>query len=209
MLPVWMALLLAPVVAIELALTGADLGLWGSPVWRSLATALLAADGSVLRGAAPPDWPGQGLAMVVSYAFLHGGPLHMATNAPVLLLGGRLVAERTGLLRTVLLFLAAAIGGAIAFALLGPADATMAGASASGFGFLGFLVVAVARERRARRRRVLPVLLIVPAMAAGDLLLNLALDGRLASEAHLGGFLTGALFAALWRPVSGGGRRRL
>jgi membrane associated rhomboid family serine protease len=73
----------------------------------------------------------------------------------------------------------------------------MVGASGALFGLVGALVAWDTAERRALRLTLRPVLRILVILAAMNLVLWWAMNGQLAWQTHLGGFLAGAAAAAI------------
>ena len=104
--------------AIELVLWASDAGAiaaqHGLPLWRFLAVV--------------PMYRGQPEAMFVTYAFLHGGPVHLVVN--MLFSFGTVIVQRIGQKRFLLAYLVCAIGGGIGFALFSDNRLPMVGASA-------------------------------------------------------------------------------
>jgi rhomboid protease GluP len=188
----------------ELALLGADLGLWGSPRWRGIAYAHGAFWVGLLHGWRP-NYAGQPAAMFVTYGFLHGGLVHLLFNTVTLVSLGAAVIARVGQARFLVLYGTALLGGGAGFALLSRAPQPMVGASGALFGLAGALVAwaaaeAAAGERgAAARARALARGLVWPAalLVALNLVMFLAASGALAWEAHLGGFVVGLALAPL------------
>jgi membrane associated rhomboid family serine protease len=180
----------------ELVLTGADLGLWGSPVWRGLAYQW-GAFWPGLLGNWRPNYTLQPWTMFLSYAFLHAGLWHLGLNMLTLVSLGRPLVARLGRGRFWLLWLAATLGGGLGYAALSHLPQPMIGASGALFGLAGALVwLQVADLARAGA----PAALVARALLQPLLLLTLlnvlmywAMGGRLAWQTHLGGFLAGAL----------------
>ncbi|MCR9114595.1 MAG: rhomboid family intramembrane serine protease, partial [Rhodobacteraceae bacterium] len=123
--------------AIELVLSLAETGYIGTPDWRWSALLVGAFWQPVFSGVVAPVYPGQRAVMCVSYAFLHGGLMHLALNGVVLLSLGKLAASRLGTARTLLVLLLSAVGGALAFGLLASTNVPMIGASGAVFGLIG------------------------------------------------------------------------
>lgn len=147
-----------------------------------------------------PNYPSQPYAMFLTYGFLHGGVLHLAVNMITLWSLGLVVLDRVGVRGFLLLYTASILGGGIGFALLASTLAPMVGASGALFGLAGGLLAWGYVDRFSLQEALWPV-----ARAAGLLLtLNVvmwwALDGQLAWETHLGGFLTGWVAAMLIDP---------
>ena len=188
MLPLY-ALLIACTL-VEAALQLADLGLFGTVRLRGLAYEYGAFWPGLLDGW-QPNYPGQRWMMFASYAFLHGGLLHLAFNMITLLSLGRAVTERVGPWRFALLYALTAAGGAGVYALLSQSGQPMVGASGALFGLAGALIAWLWEDQpslRAALRRAGRVVLLLVAI---NVALYVALQGRLAWETHLGGFLAG------------------
>ena len=180
---------------IEAVLQGADFGLWGSPRWRGLAYQ----NGGFWRGLLDnwqPNYAGQPAVMFASYGFLHGGFVHLLVNMITLASLGRLVIERVGQWRFAAIYALSLLGGAAGFALLSTAVQPMVGASGALFGLAGVLTGWEYTARRLAREGIGPVLRVVGLLILLNLVMYWAMDGHLAWETHLGGFLAG--WAAGW-----------
>ena len=205
--PVAVLCLIVVNVSIELALAGADAGWWGSPAWRSIAYH----NGAFWAGLLDnwrPNYRAQPVAMFVTYAFLHAGLGHLAGNMLILWLLGALVAHRAGQRGFLAVYLVSAILGAAAFALLGPGSQPMVGASGALFGLAGAWKAWEFRDLRATGRSTWPVWRDLVVLAVLNLAFWYLLGGVLAWQAHLGGFLGGALAAVVLRtprvpPIAG------
>lgn len=189
-------------VLAEAVLLGADWGLWGGRHWRAMAYGYGAFWAGILHGWRS-NYPGQGLVMFFTYAFLHGGPGHLAGNMVVLWVFGRAAEARLGAWRFALLYLGAMLGGGVGFGLLATSPAPMVGASGAIFGLAGAWVIWGWQDRRAVGLRGWQAL--APALWAtlGLVVINLAtwvlLSGQLAWETHLGGTLAGMALALALR----------
>jgi len=126
------------------------------------------------------------VAGLFGYSLLHGSWVHLILNAVGILCLGHVVQVQAGTRAFILISLATALGGAIAFLLLAN-NAIMIGASGIVFGLLG--VVLRWRARKLALWRVLVVLALI-SLPAG-----LIFDAAVAWQAHLGGFLTGWMLA--------------
>lgn len=147
-----------------------------------------------------PNYPSQPYMMFLTYGFLHGGLLHLLVNMVTLWSLGLAVLDRVGARGFLMLYAASVMGGAGGFALLASTLAPMVGASGALFGLAGGLLAWGYVDRFTLQEALWPV-----ARAAGLLLtLNVvmwwALDGQLAWETHLGGFLVGWIAALLIDP---------
>lgn len=175
---------------IEAALQGADHGLWGSRRWRGLAYQ----NGGFWRGLLDnwrPNYAGQSITMFASYGFLHGGFWHVLVNMITLASLGGPVIERVGSLRFAVIYALSVLGGAAGFAMLSSAVQPMVGASGALFGLVGALTSWDLIDRRAAHANLAPTLKVVGLLVLLNLVMYWAMAGRLAWEAHLGGFLAG------------------
>lgn len=122
-------------------------------------------------------------------AFLHsrGMLLHIAFNMYALWLVGPFLEHQLGRARFVTLFLLSAVGGSVAFLLLGPYLQGVVGASGAVFGLFGAVLV-VLRRIGGDARQILVFLAI-------NTVIGFVVPG-IAWEAHLGGFLVGAALGA-------------
>ncbi len=182
--------------AFELTFQLADWGLLGAPRLRFAAYTY----GGFWPGLLSdwrPNFPGQPVTMFLTYSVLHGGFLHFLVNMITLLSLGAAVSERGGTARYAAIYVASILGGAAVYGLLAPDYSPMVGASGALFGLVGALVAWDALERRALSLPMRPVLRVVVILALMNLVLWWAMNGQLAWQTHLGGFLAGAAAGAL------------
>ncbi|WP_246063167.1 rhomboid family intramembrane serine protease [Blastococcus colisei] len=124
---------------------------------------------------------------VLTAAFLHIGPVHLAMNMLALLLFGSELERRLGPWRYLTLYLLSALGGAVAIQLLGDPRVPVAGASAAIYGLLGALgVLMLARREDLRGLLTLLLINVFVSFLPGISLLG-----------HLGGLVAGALTAGI------------
>jgi membrane associated rhomboid family serine protease len=124
---------------------------------------------------------------VVTAAFLHIGPVHLAMNMFALLLFGSELERQLGRWRYLALYALSALGGAAAIQLLGDPRVPVAGASAAIYGLMGALGVLMLVQRQDLRGLLtLLAINIVISFLPGISLLG-----------HLGGLVAGALTAAV------------
>jgi len=133
--------------------------------------------------------------MLVTYALLHGGILHLAINSVILLALGKHAASRIGAARTFLLLVLSAVGGALAYGLLSTGDGPMIGASGAVFGLIGLWQAWDFRLRKEAGLALRPVITAILGLAAANIVFFVILGGGLAWEAHLGGWLVGWVLA--------------
>ena len=150
-----------------------------------------------------PVFPGQRVTMFVSYAFLHGGFLHMAFNMLLLVHLGRQSVIRLGQGGFLLAFVLCAIGGAAGYWLLNGSDSPMLGASGAVFGFFGMTIFWDIQVRRKIGMSIDQPIRMMIGLAVMNVLLWFLVSGMLAWEAHLGGFVTGAVLARIVTPTPG------
>lgn len=177
-------------IFIEAALQGADYGLWGSPRWRGL-TYQNGGFWRGLLGSWQPNYPTQPVAMFTTYGFLHGGFLHLFVNMITLISLGRIVIERVGQLGFTAIYVLSLLGGALGFALLSSAIQPMVGASGALFGLAGVLISWEHTALRLAREGLWPVIRVVVLLVLLNIVMYWSMDGNLAWETHLGGFLAG------------------
>lgn len=190
-----------PEILFTLADSGLITGLFGSigPGLRQLGLIY----GGFWRGLLmtwEPAFPGQPVAMFLSYALLHGGLIHLIGNMVVVLSLGGVVVGRLGQGGFVILYALTAIGGAAGFALLSGSLSPMVGASGAVFGLIGAWQFWEFQDRRAAGAPLSPVGRTLVALVLVNAAMWLFLDGLLAWEAHLGGFVAGWAWAALATP---------
>jgi len=185
--------------AIEAVLILSDQGLIGDGRLRQLAYDY-GGFWPGLLGNWRPNYSAQPWAMFLTYGFLHGGPSHLVVNMITLWSLGRLVLLRVGTRGFCLLSLAALIGGAGGFALLASGLRPMVGASGALFGLIGGLLAWAYVDRFTFEEGLWPILRAVLFLIALNLVLWWAMNGHLAWETHLGGFLTGWIAALLIDP---------
>ncbi len=178
----------------ELALLGADFGLWGRPWWRTVAYEY-AGFWVGLLGNWRPNYSFQPILMFVTYGFLHAGLWHFALNMTTLFALTPPLVARIGTGRFLVLYGVSLLGGALGFAALSRAAAPMVGASGALFGLVGGYMSLEFRRRIADGRPVGPLAGAAAGLVLGNALIWWITAGRLAWETHLGGFLIGWVVA--------------
>lgn len=184
------------IALVELALTAADHGILFDPNLRGRVFLPGAFWASLLHGSAPL-FAAQPVTMFFTHALLHGSLLHMVMNMAILLALGRFAADRYGAGVILPVFLLSAIAGGAAFGLLASGAYPMVGASGAVFGFLGLWIAWDWRRHRRHGASPAPVARRVAVLAGLNVLLFFGLQGMLAWQAHLGGFLAG-LAVGFW-----------
>lgn len=150
-----------------------------------------------------PNYRGQSVTMFITYGFLHGGFLHLVVNMITLWSLGNVVLRRVGARGFILLYAGAMVGGAIGYSLLGPGFRPMVGASGALFGLAGGLLAWQYVDRFTFNQGLWPIVQATVLLIGLNLILWLTMDGQLAWETHLGGFVTGWLAATLIDPRPG------
>ncbi|MGI9416346.1 MAG: rhomboid family intramembrane serine protease [Geminicoccaceae bacterium] len=148
-------------------------------------------------------WPVWSLAVApLSYAFLHGGLLHLALNGVMLAVMGQVLERKLGMLSFFSVFAAGAIGGAFVHALIGGSPSVPLVGASAGVGAL-YGAGLVLHGRGVSLGPNTQTLLALAAFFVVTNLLGLILPAlsNIAYVAHLGGFVTGILVTAwLARP---------
>lgn len=149
----------------------------------------------------------------ITYAFLHGGFLHLAMNSVIFLALGGVILRAVGYARFIAIFIVTAVVGALVFGLLAETRAPMIGASGVVFGFFGVVKCWEWRYIRATGAppnrfwgtiiglTAINVALAVIPILAGD---PSAGFGSIAWQTHLGGFIAGWIMASLLTPHHAG-----
>lgn len=200
-LPIVIGLVIAACTLVEGALILGDFGMLGLPRLRQTAYEY-AGFWPGLLGGWTPNYGTQPYAMFLSYAFLHTDIKHFVFNMITLYSLGGAVWDRVGTRGFLILYVAAILGGGLGFGLLADTLRPMVGASGGLFGLAGGILAWNYVDRFTESRQLWPIVWII----LGLLFLNLALwwlmDGLLAWETHLGGFVFGWIAALLIDPRS-------
>jgi len=147
-----------------------------------------------------PNFSAQPWTMFFTYSFLHGGFWHLAVNMITLWSLAPLIVNRVGGRGFLLLYALAIVGGAMGYYLLNAGVSPMVGASGALFGLAGGALAWTYVDRYTAQQGLWPVAQALVLLIALNLVLWWAMDGRLAWETHLGGFITGWLVATLIDP---------
>ena len=147
-----------------------------------------------------PNYQGQPVAMFVTYGFLHGGLSHLIVNMITLWSLGMAVMSRVGAWRTSGLYCASLLGGAVGYTLLSPGLSPMVGASGALFGLAGGLLAWSYVDRFTYGQGLWPIAQAMVALIVLNLVLWWAMNGNLAWETHLGGFIAGWIAAIIIDP---------
>jgi membrane associated rhomboid family serine protease len=126
---------------------------------------------------------------VVTAAFLHYGPLHLAMNMWGLYIAGTLLEQIIGRWRFALLYLASGIAGS-AGALIASYNAATVGASGAIFGLFGALLVLERRRHIATGGQIAGIVVL-------NLVFTFAVPG-ISIGGHVGGLIAGAALMLLF-----------
>jgi membrane associated rhomboid family serine protease len=137
---------------------------------------------------------------LVTYQFLHGSPMHLFFNMFALYMFGSAIEAAFGPRRFVGLYLLSGVLGGLGYALIEPRHPCI-GASASVFGVLA--AFATIHPRAMISLLFPPVTLsawqFVLILAGMDFLFLVSgVQGRIAYAAHVGGAITGFIYASMW-----------
>lgn len=197
--PAILLVLIALCTSLELVLMLADWGILGSKRLRALAYDY----GGFWPGLLDnwrPNFTAQPYTMFATYAFLHGGVAHLVVNMITLWSLGNVVIARVGTKGFALLYLSALIGGAVGYALLASDVRPMVGASGALFGLIGGALAWLYVDRYTYNEGLLAVFQAVVMLVLLNLILWWAMNGQLAWQTHLGGFISGWVAAMLIDP---------
>lgn len=153
-----------------------------------------------LLGRWQPNYTLQPVIMFLSYGFLHAGLLHLAVNMIMLWSLGIEVIARVGLRGFVVLYFGAMICGGIGYAVLANTPVPMVGASGALFGLAGGLLAWTYVDRYVLAQALWPVMRTAGLLVVLNVVMWWALDGQLAWQTHLGGFVGGWILALLIDP---------
>jgi len=186
-------------VVIEFTLSGADYGLWGTGALRQRTYEYAGFWPGLLQNW-QPNYAGQSYLMFLSYSLLHGGLTHLLVNMFSLWSMGRAVLTRVGIWGFCLLYVGSVLGGALGFGLLSSSLIPMVGASGALFGLAGGVLAWSYVDRFALQDTLWPIAQAAVILVILNVVLWYAMDGLLAWETHLGGFIAGWVMALLIDP---------
>lgn len=187
---VFLFALIGVMLCIEFTLLAADMRIFGASSWRSTMYAYGAFWAGLLDNWRP-NFELQPVTMFLSYAFLHSGSAHVIGNMLILFLLNRILRPRIGSARFFTVYFLSAIGGAVGYVLLAKSAHPMVGASGALFGLMGAWQWTRRRVLRAAGRSLAPVHQTALFLVAANIVMLVLLDGQLAWQTHLGGYVTG------------------
>lgn len=174
----------------EVFFSGAEAGLWGDPRARMVGIDYLAF-WSGLLGDWRPNYVAQPYLMFLTYGFLHAGLEHFAVNMIMLFSLGAPIAAIVGGWRFLAIYALMLIAGAGVFAVFPETGAPMVGASGALYGLAAIVLAWNIESRRTEGQSTKPMLRIVIMLVGLNAVLWWAMNGQLAWQAHLGGFIAG------------------
>ncbi len=141
-----------------------------------------------------PNYPAQPALMFLTYGFLHLSASHLFVNMCLLIILGSMVSERAGQWRYAAIYMISLLGGAVGFGFLTSGLVPMVGASGALFGLAGAVVAWEYIDRRREAEPLAPLAFFIAFFIALNVLHWWVMNGQLAWQTHMGGFLAG--FAA-------------
>lgn len=205
-LPVWAKVLIVLCCVVEAVLwLNPDFGL-GVPL-RTAANFVGAFWAQILL-TGQELYPGQSIAMFLTYGLLHGGVAHLGMNMFSLAAVGAELARFLSPVRMALVYLASQVIAALAFAVMSTSAAPMVGASGAIFGLAGALIAQAIKWRRHNAMSMRPIWRAVLIIGGLNLALTFAVP-NIAWQAHLGGVVAGFVLGLLLplKPELNGTRR--
>jgi membrane associated rhomboid family serine protease len=140
---------------------------------------------------------------LLTHAFLHGNWLHLAMNGAAFLGLGHVLVQTIGIWRFLGLFVITAMAGALFFGLIAQTNAPLVGASGALFGMFAILTAWQERALRLAGLSRATIWKRIAGLVVVNVALAFGLEGLLAWEAHLGGWVAGWLLAGVFRPAHG------
>ena len=169
----------------------------GAGFWHSPNTVQLTWGANFAPATADGQWWRLGSAM-----FLHFGALHLGMNMLALWDGGKLVERMFGAVRFLVIYLVSGVGGNLLSLVIQGNDAVSGGASGAIFGIYGALLVYVWFGRRQMQAQEFRWLFWGALLfSALTIVMGYVIPG-IDNSAHIGGFVTGMVMAALFLPAS-------
>ena len=138
-----------------------------------------------------PFYLGQQFLMFLTHTCIHSNFSHMLINVVIFIsLGNKIAKDYNGTVALGIFFFSAIIGALIYF-FLSSSNVLMIGASGGIFGYFGFWKTLEFLDKRKFNLSVKPIIAFVLILILVNITFNSFLDGRLAWQAHLGGFIAG------------------
>ena len=129
--------------------------------------------------------------MLVTHALLHAGTIHVLMNTVIFIALGKTLSVYFGLRLTLLTMLVGAISSGVMFGLLETTSAPMVGASGVVFSLIGFWLQASRAELKRLGRPGRSASSVIISLIVIHVLLHVFMGGKIAWQAHLGGFVAG------------------
>lgn len=192
--PAVLVMFIALPLIIEIVLIASDYGIFGSTRWRNLSYQYFAFWAGLLYNW-QPNYELQPYSMFFTYPFFHAGLVHLLGNMLALGWLGQIAVPKIGQRLFALLYLISGIGGGVAFGFLTNSAQPMVGASGALFGLAGAWQCWSWLDRRSTGNSLWHISASLFALVFLNLVMWTSTKGQLAWETHLGGFITGGLFA--------------
>ena len=136
-------------------------------------------------------YPGQSYLMFVTHVLLHAGTIHVLMNAVIFIALGKTLALNYGLRLTLMTMLLGAVCSGITFGLLETTAAPMVGASGVVFALIGVWLQTSRAEALRVGRPARSASVVIISLIVLHIFMDIFMDGRIAWQAHLGGFVMG------------------
>ena len=187
---------------VELTLQLADAGLLGMPRLRILTYQNAAFWPGLLHGWIP-NYAAQPFTMFLTYAFVHGGLMHLIFNMVTLVSLGVAVIRDVGQIGFLIVYAVSTLTGALVFVVFTTSFQPMVGASGALFGLAGALVwwniVYTFQTDATIAVKAASVIWPVTVLILLNVFMYYGFDKNVAWETHLGGFIGGVLVALFYR----------
>ncbi|AVO38053.1 rhomboid family intramembrane serine protease [Pukyongiella litopenaei] len=209
-LPPVIAALFLVIIGIEVTFFLGNHGMIGGPQavgWRLAAVQKYAFSGEILDWMiATGRWPAEHMIRFLSYPFVHGGFGHALIAGVILLAMGKMVGDLFGSLATLVIFLASAVGGALAYGLILDDPLPLLGAFPAVYGLIGAYTFILWVSLGSIGANQVNAFRLIALLMAIQLVFGLLFDTSNDWLADLAGFGTGFLLSFV---VSPGGWARV
>ncbi len=136
-------------------------------------------------------YPGQAYLMLISYAFLHAGTIHVLMNTVILIALAKTLAVRFGVGFVLSSMGLGAISSSIFFGYLSDTSAYMIGSSGVVFSLIGLWLYMGRIDAPMLGTPTRSIISILIGLVVVHVLLHIFMGGQIAWQAHLGGFVMG------------------
>ncbi len=136
-------------------------------------------------------YPAQPYVMFMSHIFLHAGMAHALMNSVILISLSKTLAIYTSIRFVLISMVLGGFASALVFGCLADTSSPMIGASGVAFALIGFWLRKNHAEQGLSGKTKQSFISILLGLVLIHLILHVLMTGRIAWQAHLGGFLTG------------------